>query len=97
MIGVRPKSSQLALRPNNGKFGVKVIAGHGVFDDGSKLRLMGRPSDEMMGNHLHDSIELKSVMKGLVCELERTREKTLMDDSQIVVDCMVVEDAWNDE
>ncbi|MBA0700977.1 hypothetical protein Goari_021899 [Gossypium aridum] len=46
MIGVRPKSSPLALRPNNGKFRVKVIAGHGVFDDGSKLRLMGATDRE---------------------------------------------------
>ncbi|MBA0692920.1 hypothetical protein Goari_010441 [Gossypium aridum] len=70
MIGGGPKSSPLALRPNNGKFGVKVIARHEVFDDGSKLRLkgatdrgkniQGRPSDEMMRNHLHDSVELKS-------------------------------------
>ncbi|MBA0701537.1 hypothetical protein Goari_023006 [Gossypium aridum] len=41
MICVGPESSSSALRPNNGKFGVKVIAGHGVIDDGSKLRLMG--------------------------------------------------------
>ncbi|MBA0677875.1 hypothetical protein Goari_019258 [Gossypium aridum] len=41
MIGVGPKSGPSALRPNNGRFGVKAIVGHGVFDDGSKLRLMG--------------------------------------------------------
>ncbi|PPS10157.1 hypothetical protein GOBAR_AA10486 [Gossypium barbadense] len=58
----------------------------------------GRPSDEMIGNHLHDSVELKSVMKGLVCELERTPEKTLMEgDSRIVKERMVVEDALNEQ
>lgn len=57
----------------------------------------GRPPDEMMGNHLHDSVELKLAMEGFVCDVERTQEKTLMEgDSQIFKEHMVVEDAWND-
>ncbi|PPD90648.1 hypothetical protein GOBAR_DD12387 [Gossypium barbadense] len=57
----------------------------------------GRPLDEIMGNHSHASIGLKSTMEGLVCDHERTPEKTLMKgDSQIVEECIVVEDALND-
>ncbi|PPD87861.1 hypothetical protein GOBAR_DD15200 [Gossypium barbadense] len=41
MIGVGPKSGPSALRPNNGRFGVKAIVRHGFFDDGSKVGLMG--------------------------------------------------------
>ncbi|KAH1063433.1 hypothetical protein J1N35_028420 [Gossypium stocksii] len=41
MIGAGPKSGSSALRPNNSKFGVKANIVHGVFDDGSKLGLMG--------------------------------------------------------
>ncbi|KAK5834197.1 hypothetical protein PVK06_018071 [Gossypium arboreum] len=73
----------------------KWAKGKGVM---AGAHLQGRPSDEMIGNHLHDSVELKSVMKGLVCELERTPEKTLMEgDSHIVKECMVVEDALNEQ
>ncbi|KAH1113737.1 hypothetical protein J1N35_007115 [Gossypium stocksii] len=62
------------------------------------FRQQGRPSDEMMGIHLHESVELKLAMEGLVCDLERTLEETLMKgDSQIVEEHMVVEDAWHDE
>ncbi|KAH1082439.1 hypothetical protein J1N35_022200 [Gossypium stocksii] len=60
-------------------------------------RKQWRPLDEMMGNHLHDLVELKSAMEGLVCDLERTSEKTLMEGgSQIVNECMVVEDTSSD-
>ncbi|KAH1063437.1 hypothetical protein J1N35_028424 [Gossypium stocksii] len=39
--GTWPKSSPSTLRPNNSRFGVTDNVGHGVYDDGSKLGLMG--------------------------------------------------------
>ncbi|MBA0560931.1 hypothetical protein Golob_017801 [Gossypium lobatum] len=63
-----------------------------------KKEIRGRPPDEMMENHLCDLVELKSAMEGLVCDLERTSKKTLMEGgSQIVEERIVVEDTWNDE
>lgn len=40
-MGTRPKAGPLTLRVNNGKFRVKINTGQEVFDDGSKLGLMG--------------------------------------------------------
>ncbi|MBA0867817.1 hypothetical protein Goshw_004597, partial [Gossypium schwendimanii] len=61
-------------------------------------RQRGKPPDEEMGNQLQDSVELKSTMEGLVCDLERDPERDYMaNDSQTIKEVMVVEDACSDE
>ncbi|KAK5837181.1 hypothetical protein PVK06_012991 [Gossypium arboreum] len=75
------------------KFGKKTGASQELQSRAHNIiyRQKGKPLDEIMGSHLHASVELKSAMEGLVCDHERTSEKTLMEE------CIVVEDAWNDE
>ncbi|MBA0723170.1 hypothetical protein Golax_003778, partial [Gossypium laxum] len=147
MVGTGPNSVLTALRPINGRFGMKpnngqgVFSDEGVFSDGLKLDFMGttdrgkiysntdkenevfkfgqksvvpeeqllrtqtvlsrqrgKPPDEEMGNQLQDSVELKSTMEGLVCDLERDPERDYMaNDSQTIKEVMVVEDACSDE
>lgn len=54
-------------------------------------RQRGKPLDEMMGNQLNDSIELKSAMEGLVYVLKRNLDKVQMeDDFEVVEEVMVV-------
>ncbi|MBA0879724.1 hypothetical protein Goshw_018371, partial [Gossypium schwendimanii] len=84
MVRTRPRYGPSALRPNNGRFGVKPNK--------------GKPPDEVAGNQLHDSAELKLAMEGLDCDLERNPDKALMkDDSQYVKKVMVIEDTCSNE
>ncbi|PPE02716.1 hypothetical protein GOBAR_DD00275 [Gossypium barbadense] len=55
-----------------------------------------RPNNGKM--RLHDSVELRTVMKGLVREFERVPKKAPMeDDTSFIKEVMVIEDACNDE
>ncbi|MBA0880090.1 hypothetical protein Goshw_005331 [Gossypium schwendimanii] len=82
----------------NGVLGLQMTESGSMDTKANKRAKRGRPPDEMMENHLRDLVELKSAMEGLVCDLERTSKKTLMEGgSQIVEERIVVEDTWNDE
>ncbi|MBA0876085.1 hypothetical protein Goshw_016185, partial [Gossypium schwendimanii] len=84
MVRNGPRSGPSALRPNNGIFGVKANN--------------GKPPDEVVGNQLHDSAELKLAMEGLDCDLERNPDTALMeDDSQSVKKVMDIEDTCSNE
>ncbi|PPD79808.1 hypothetical protein GOBAR_DD23256 [Gossypium barbadense] len=62
---IGPRSGPPALRPNNGRFGVKANKGSWA---------VRKPPDEVASNQLHDSAELKLAMEGLDCDLERNPE-----------------------
>ncbi|MBA0694313.1 hypothetical protein Goari_004624 [Gossypium aridum] len=108
LTALRPISGRFGMKPNNGqdkenevfKFGQKsVVPEEQLLRTQTVLsRQRGKPPDEEMGNQLQDSVELKSTMEGLVCDIERDPERDYMaNDSQTIKEVMVVEDACSDE